>query len=188
MEQRPDNPALGQTPWDVTAADAAGSEQPIFQRGPVRSAGAWTIPLMCMGIALIACCLLIPAADENRQMTYEGAGLKSNLEQIQKQVGTNEEFLTRMRTDPALAERLAQRQMKMVRAGTNVLELKGQPLRANPSPFLLVTLPPPTPLEPYRPVGGHFAAMCRDPHLQLYMLGAGMMMIATGLVLGRAPE
>ncbi len=146
------------------------------------SGGAWTIPLMCAGIALIACCLLIPAADENHQLTYEGASLRADLEQIQKQVETNQEFLTRMRMDPALAKRLAQRQMKMVREGTNVLELKGHPLRASPSPFLLVTLPPPAPLAPYRPVGGHFAAMCRDPRLQLYMLGAGMMMIATGLV------
>ena len=52
------------------------------------------------------------------------------------------------------------------------------------SPFLLVTLPPPAEMPPYEPMGGKLSALCRDPKSQLYMTGAGLLMIACGLVLG----
>ena len=38
----------------------------------------------------------------------------------------------------------------------------------------------------YRPVGGVLSAACRHPKTQLYMIGAGMLMIASGLVLSRS--
>ena len=63
-------------------------------------ASAWTIPLLCAGIAVIACCLLIPAADENRRLAYERDKLKLDLEQIQKQIGINDarvDYLGRIR-------------------------------------------------------------------------------------------
>ena len=96
-----------------------------------------------------------------------------------------------------LAERLAQRQMKMVREGTSVLELKnvhhanaswggggGAGLRDSMSPYLLVSVPPPAPMPPYQPVGGTLARVCRHPKSQLYLTGVGLMLMACGLVLG----
>ncbi|HVT87299.1 MAG TPA: hypothetical protein VHD56_00450 [Tepidisphaeraceae bacterium] len=147
-------------------------------------AGAWTIPLLCAGIALIACCLIIPAADENRRLTYEREKLRLDLEQIQKQVAVNKDFLQRVSGDPNLLERLAQRQMKLVREGTRVLELPDQDRRQEISPYLLVTLPPPAALVPYKPVGGVFSDLCRQPRPQLVMLGAGLLLVAVGMVLG----
>ena len=150
--------------------------------------GLFTIPLLCLGIGLIACCVLIPAADENRRLVYERQKLQADLDEITQQVSVNDEFLKRVADDPTLSERLAQRQMKMVREGTSVLELKGESNK-DMSPFELVTLPPPPELPPYQPIGGKLSDICRDPHSQLYLMGAGMLLLAAGVVPGTSkPE
>src|SRR6185312_7773701 len=120
---------------------------------------------------LIAMCMLIPAADENRQLAYETQKLQADLDQLEKQAATNEMFLKRVANDPVLAERLARRQLKMIPQGTSVLELKGEKNSTEMSPFLLVTVPPPAPLPPYRPVAGFLANACRHPKSQLYIIG-----------------
>lgn len=140
---------------------------------------------MCAGIAIIACCLLIPAADENRRLAYEAACLKLDQEQISKQVDLNNDFLHRVADDPALLERLAQRQMKLVRQGTGVLDLNGQTSTGKDlSPFLLTTLPPPLQIAEYRPIGGKLGIICRNPHLNLYLMGVGLLLVAFGLIVG----
>jgi hypothetical protein len=152
-------------------------------------ASAWTLPLMCAGIALIACCYVIPAADENRRLVWERERLKLDLAQIEKQIAVNSEFLERVADDPGLLERLAQRQMKLVREGTSVLELKGRhDDNLDVSPFPLLTVPPPEPIAPYAPVGGAFSELCRRPRSRLLIMGGGMMLIACGLVLGHVPR
>jgi hypothetical protein len=151
------------------------------------SGGAFTIPLISLGIGLIAMCLLIPASDENRRLAYERDRLTADLEQLHKQVATNDAFLKRVADDPSLAERLARRQLKMVPEGTAVLDLKTAPqARTDMSPFLLVTVPPPAPVAPFKPVGGFLADLCRHPKTQLYLIGASLLMIAAGLVLSRS--
>ncbi|HEX3357247.1 MAG TPA: hypothetical protein VHS31_09775 [Tepidisphaeraceae bacterium] len=189
------------TPWETVAAstidleralevtedDVAPAEAPkaVRQPRPAPSGGGlFTIPLLCLGIGIIACCVLIPAADENRKLVYQHEKLQADLDQITHQTDVNSEFLKRVADDPTLSERLAQRQMKMVRQGTSVLELKGQFSSDQVSPFDLVTLPPPPEMPPYQPVGGRLASICRDPHLQLYLMGAGLLLVAAGLVLG----
>lgn len=155
------------------------------------SGGGWTIPLLCAGIAIIACCVLIPQADENRRLTYEREKLKQDLEYVQRQVAINDEFLKKVANDPTLAERLAQRQMKVIRQGTEVLSIKGENPRQEMSPFLLVNVSPPPPMPAYRPIGGKLAAICRDPKQRLYLMGGALLLIACGLILGgsrRAPD
>jgi hypothetical protein len=78
--------------------------------------------------------------------------------------------------------------MKLVRQGTNVLEIKGDSGKDDLSPFMLVTLPPPGELPPYRPIGGVFSEMCRHPRSQLFLMGAALLLVATGLVMGSAPR
>lgn len=150
-------------------------------------AGGWTIVLVSIGLGLIACCFLIPQADENRRLAHQREQLRIDLEHLQKQVGRNEEFLRRLGTDPALAERLAQRQMGLVRKGSGVLDVDGEP-DAISSPYLLTTVPPPAPLPEYQPQGGAIARWCRDTHTRLYMIGSGLMLLALGLVLGYTPR
>jgi hypothetical protein len=153
--------------------------------------GGWTIPLLCLGIGLIACCLLIPLADSNRRLAYERQRLARDLESIQTQVAVNDEFLRRVHDDPSLAERLAQRQMKTIRQGTRVLELdrtRRASSAADMSPFQLVAVQPPAPLPPYRPLSGTIANLCYRPRTRLYLMGVGLFMMASGLVLGYSPK
>jgi hypothetical protein len=163
------------------AEASAGRNAP--NPSPERSS-AYTIPLLCAGVAIIACCLLIPASDQNRRLTYEREGLKRDLDQIKKQIAVNDEFLNRVASDSNLLERLAQRQMNLVREGTSVLELNHRGEKEEISPFMLVTLPPPEPLQPYHSIGGVFAELCREPRSRLMLLGAGMLLAACGLVMG----
>src|SRR5688500_3724285 len=191
---------LQQTPWERVETVIEVSSQPPAQveegddvmedtqdETPT-GGGFFTIPLMCLGIGLIAMCLLIPAAAEHRRLAYEPETLQLDLEQLKTQEATNAAFLARLASDATLSERLARRQMKMVPEGTTVLQLKSNEIRSDMSPFLLTTVPPPPPMPEYRPVGGVLSAACRHPKTQLYMIGAGMLMIASGLVLSRSSD
>lgn len=198
-------------PDDAPDTEAVDYESPVpaeplvDELGPPPRGGGWTVTLLCFGIGLIACCVLIPQADANRRLAYEREKLKLDLESIRKQVSTNDEFLKRVADDPNLAERLAQRQMKIIRQGTRVLELKKQrPANTSGgggaigstagqaademSPFQLVHVAPPPPLPPYKPVGGVIAGLCYNPHARLYLTGIGLFLMAAGLVLGFGPK
>jgi hypothetical protein len=146
--------------------------------------GGWTMALLLSGIGLIAACVLIPQGDETRRLMYEREKLRMDLEQVRKQVATNEDFLKKVQDDPTLAQRLAQRQMKLIPAGSQVLDIDASPTKDDKSPFLIVTVPPPAPLAPYQAKGGWFSDMCRNGRSQLYMIGGGLMLVAAGLVLG----
>jgi hypothetical protein len=148
----------------------------------------FTIPLLCAGIALISACLLIPQSDANRRLAYERQKLQADLEATNHQVEVNEEFLNKISADPNLAERLAQRQMKIIRKGNEVLKLGKEPDGAEMSPFQLTAVPPPPELPRYESRGGPLARLCYDPKSRLYLIGAGLMAVAAGLVLGFAPK
>jgi len=147
--------------------------------------------MLCLGIGLIACCLLIPLADSNRRLAYDRQRLRADLESLQTQAATNDQFIRRVHDDPSLAERLAQSQMKQIREGSSILPLKetsragGQVTAGggDASPFQIVAVQPPPPLPPYRPVGGTIANLCYRPHTRLYVMGAGLLLMAGGLVL-----
>jgi hypothetical protein len=147
----------------------------VISTKPVPNGGAWTIPLVCLGIGIIAMSLIIPAAGENRRLVWEREKLAADLSHVEKQIAINDEFLARLASDPGLAERLAQRQMKMVREGTSVLELPGRSVGRGPdiSPFELVTLPPPAAMAEYKPI---------------YLLGAGLLSLIVGVILGSTKD
>jgi hypothetical protein len=153
---------------------------------PAASGGGWTLPILCAGIALIACCVLIPQADTNRRLVYERQKLQVELKNIEQQVNVNQEFVKRVADDPILAQRLAQRQMKVIPEGSHVLDLAHD--SDGMSPFQLVNVAPPAPMPPYKPVAGTLANICYGPHSRLYLIGLSLGMIATGLVLGYAPQ
>ena len=149
--------------------------------------GGWTLPMLCAGIAMIAACVLMPLAEENHQLVYQRDRLKLDLAQVNKQVAVNDNFLGRIKVDPTLAERLAQRQMKTIRKGEAVLDI-GSHDKQEMSPFMLVTVPPPAPMAEYRPVGGAIAAVTRNARTRLFILGGGLFLIMLGLVLGYAKD
>jgi hypothetical protein len=175
-----------------TAPEASSEEEeepgPRVSSPPPSTGGGWTLPLLCMGIALIACSALIPQADANRRLAYEKQELARDMETVEKQIAVNEAFLKQVGDDPTLAQRLAERQMKVIPQGTKILQLPHDTGGSSMSPFQLVNVPPPPPLPPYKPVGGTIARLCYDNHSRLYLIGIALGMIATGLVMGSAPE
>jgi len=152
---------------------------------PQLTGASWTIPLLCAGIGLIACCIVIPQTDANRRLAYEKMTLQSDLESVQKQVAVNDAFLKKVVDDPSLAERLAQRQLKRVRKGQRVLRLKEE--KPQMSPFQITNVAPPPAPPPYKPIGGILATLCYDARTRLYLMGISMAMIACGLVMGATP-
>ena len=175
-----------------TAPEISSEEEeepgPRVSLPPPSTGGGWTVPLRCMGIALIACSALIPQADANRRLAYEKQELARDMETVEKQIAVNEAFLKQVGDDPTLAQRLAERQMKVIPQGTKILQLPHDSGGSSMSPFQLVNVPPPPPLPPYKPVGGTIARLCYDNHSRLYLIGIALGMIATGLVMGSAPE
>jgi len=152
---------------------------------PQLTGASWTIPLLCAGIGLIACCIVIPQTDANRRLAYEKMTLQADLESVQKQVAVNDQFLKKVVDDPSLAERLAQRQLKRVRKGQRVLRLKEE--KPQMSPFQITNVAPPPAPPPYKPIGGILATLCYDSRTRLYLMGLSMAMIACGLVMGATP-
>ena len=151
---------------------------------PPARGGGWTLPLLCAGIALIACCVLIPQADANRRLAYEHEVLQRDLKNIEHQIAVNQEFLKKVADDPTLAQRLAERQMKVIPEGAHILDLTHEP--TGMSPFQLVNVAPPAPMPAYKPMGGTLANLCYGAHSRLYVIGLSLGMIATGLVLGHS--
>jgi hypothetical protein len=171
----------------LISSDNPPVEHPTGPTRPAGSSGATlTLPLLCAGIATIACCVLIPLADQNRRLVYQREVLQRDLDHVRMQIALNDEFLQRLGRDAALAERLAQRQMNMVRQGSRVLEIGEAGGAWHMSPFRIVHVPPPEPLPEYEPVGGRVAELCREPRSRLYLLGGGLLLMACGLILGAA--
>jgi hypothetical protein len=83
-----------------------------------------------------------------------------------------------------VAERLAQRQLRQIRQGTSVLELKGVDEKATASPFQMITVPPPPPVNEYQPLQGFLGDVCADARRQMYSVALGMFLVAVSLVLG----
>jgi hypothetical protein len=154
-------------------------------RDPVRDS-IWTIPLLCLGLSIIACCVLLPASDANRKLVLEREKLKRDLAAVEQQAEVNAMFLKRVSGDPELAERLAQRQMRFIREGTNVLELPQTSERAGDvmNPFLLTALPGAAPMVRIPPRPGILGTLTVNNKVQLYALGAAMLLLAIALVMG----
>ncbi|HWE03908.1 MAG TPA: hypothetical protein VG326_15995 [Tepidisphaeraceae bacterium] len=172
----------------VEIADATELDpEPELSASYVTTGGGWTFPVMCVGIVLIACCVVVPQADFNRRLYYQRQALQADLESIQKQVAVNDEFLKQVIDNPTLAERLASRQMKTIRKGQKVLAVNQVNDDGDMSPFALVAVPKPPTQTPYRPVIGTIANLCNNARSRLYLLGVSMTMVAVGLVLGFSP-
>lgn len=152
---------------------------------PVRDS-IWTLPLLCLGLSIIACCVLLPAADANRKLVVEREKLKRDLAAVDKQIEVNEMFLKKVSGDPELAERLAQRQMRFIREGTNVLELPELSTRGGEvmNPFLLTALPGAAPMKKPPPRPGILGKLSTNSKMQLYALGAALLLLAIALVMG----
>ena len=161
---------------------AESSEREADDRGV-----AWALPLLALGLGLIACCLLLPVADENRKLADERSRLAAELEAIERQVETNSDFIDRLHADPQLARRLVYRQ-RPPEPQEQVATLgdgRGDPRqRFSLSPFALLAADPVVAPPPSVPGGGALATLCRNPRTKLAVLGVGLMCCLLGLLAG----
>src|SRR5580698_6962616 len=90
--EKPESAAL---PWSSIDPQDNFADEPVdsSEAAPRGSGGGWTIAVLCIGLSLIAACVIIPQADANRRLAYERQRLRRDLDQIQKQVAVNSEFL-----------------------------------------------------------------------------------------------
>jgi hypothetical protein len=137
---------------------------------------------------MVACALIVGQVELNRQVAWQRNKLKIDLDYLQAQVQQTEEYLKRIQTDPTMAERLAQRQMKQVREGSAILDVPGLPHQNDRNPFQLITIPPPKPLAPYQPRGDLLTSLFADQQRALCAIGIGLLLVAAGLVLGGPNE
>ena len=128
--------------------------------------------MLAIGLAIIACAIVIGQIESNRQMSWQKNKLQQDVEHLREQVRVNKDFVDRLNTDESLLERLAQRQMRLVREGSAALELTGQTNEIR-SPFTLVRVPPPSEVQPYQPASDPLTRMLGTPHRQVWAFGAG---------------
>ncbi len=153
---------------------------------PSSAANLLSLPLLCAGLCLIAVCVLVPQAEANRRLAVDRDQLRQDLDHADAQLDVNGRFLSAATTDPEVAERLAQRQMRQIRQGSSALhldgELAGAPAVATVTDMLRVPTPPP--VAAYEPPTGILGNITRTTHRQLYALGGGLLLVAVGLVSG----
>ncbi len=149
-----------------------------------RTGAWWTLPLMCAGLAIVACAVLVPAADENRRDGHELARIERDVAHFEKQSAVNKQFLEHVSTDPTLAERLAMRQLRLTRADSRIVRSPKADDPFSMSPYALVSIDPPKPMPEYRPVGGFLSRYFLDPQGQIYLTGLGILLTAAGVILG----
>jgi hypothetical protein len=154
------------------------------QPASARTGAWWTIPLMCAGIAIVACAVLVPAADDNRRAVHELARIERDVAYFERQSEVNKQFLEHVSTDPTLAERLALRQLRLTRAASAVVPLSRQADPFGMSPYALVTIDPPPAIADYRPVGGFLSKYFLNARTQVYLAGLGLLLTAAGVILG----
>ena len=148
--------------------------------------GLLSIPLLCAGLGLIAVCVLVPQAEANRRLAVDRDQLRQDLAQADAQVSVNGRFLNAVSTDPEVAERLAQRQLRQIRQGSTALQLGDRPgsVTAVATVTDMLRVPTPPPVAAYRPSAGVVRDLTRTKARQLYGLGGGLFLVAVGLVLG----
>ncbi len=150
------------------------------------AANLFAIPVLCLGLGLIAACVLLPQAEANRRLAVDRDQLRQDLAHADDQLAVDGRFLEAAATDPEVAERLAQRQMRQFRQGATALHLDGETrtVAAVASAADMLRVPTPPPVPRYRPSTDWVATLTRTTRRQLYGLGAGLFLVAVSLVLG----
>jgi hypothetical protein len=75
------------TPFEFSEPEVEDEE--AYPPRAAAETGGWTFAALCMGLGIIAACLVIPQADANRRLVYEREKLRLDLAQVQKQIAVN---------------------------------------------------------------------------------------------------
>jgi hypothetical protein len=147
---------------------------------------AYSLPLLCIGLGIIAVCVIVPQAEANKKLAADREQLQRDLAYVDQQVAVNQEFIDRFGSDPDLTERLAQRQMKQIRTGTTILNFTPAKAARVRSMADMLRVARPDPVPAYVPPSGLLGTICADDRRQLYVVGMGLFLVAVTLVIGGA--
>jgi hypothetical protein len=144
----------------------------------------WTLPLLALGLGIVACAILIPAAEENRLAEAERRRLTAEVEALAQRASLNEDFLARIHRDKHIAKRLARQaappkpdsRLVVLAAGLDASTISNPLAMLEPQPVEL--LPPPPPAD------GLLPRWCLDSRGRLGVAGAGLFACLVALLAG----
>lgn len=155
--------------------------------------GVWPLLAVVVGLGLVGVCLLFPQWEENRRLEVERARLEGEYAKVKARIDANAAFLRQARDSGpvgrALRERLAERQLRLLPAGTEAMPLPGLPEDPR-SPFHLIAASIGTWDEGegaavYVPVWGGRLSFLDHERARLLILAGALMLVGTGLVCDR---
>ena len=145
---------------------------------------AVAIPALCVGLAVLAACVLLPAVQENHRLADERAALASDLAAVGRQSAANEAFLSRVGRDAELDDRLAARRTRARQPGSEAVpDPAGAADEFGGSPFALMAVAAPADPTPARQPDWA-VAWAVHPAVRGWVLGGGLFLVAFGLVMG----
>lgn len=144
----------------------------------------WALGMIVVGLVTLAACVLVPMREENRQLAHELANVEAEAKFVEAQAAANAEFVERVHTDPALAERLVMRATRRPATGKQFLDFE-QAGSFSSSPYALTKLDPPPAQPEYKsdlPVA--VVGLFGEAHSRVIMIGAALFLVAAAVVLG----
>ena len=155
---------------------------PFSPTGP-----AVTLPALCVGLAILAACVLLPAGAENRRLADERAALAADLAAVRRQSAANDAFLGRVGRDAELDERLAARRSRARSPDAEAVpDRPGDAAAFDASPFALTAVPPPpTTVGPSQE--GWATRWAVHPAARGWVIGGGLFLVAFSLIMGTGP-
>ena len=148
----------------------------------------WALGMIVVGLITLAACILIPLREENRQLAHEQANLQAEADFVKQQAEANAEFVERVHTDPALAERLVMRATRKPAAGKQFLEFE-QASSFSSSPYALTKIDaPPAPAAYKSDLNPAIVGLFSDSRSRVTLIGAALFLIAAAVVLGGRRE
>ncbi|MEM1013663.1 MAG: hypothetical protein AAGI46_15755 [Planctomycetota bacterium] len=150
-----------------------------------RRASLWALPLMAVGLSLVACAVLIPASEENRLVEAERRRLVAQVETLQNQVETNDEFLRRLEREAEVARRLSNR-MQPPEPDGEVAVLASHRTGSvwQMSPLAMLETEAVEPIAAPPAMTGKLADWCRDGRHRLAVAGTGLFACLLALLAG----
>lgn len=168
--------------FDARAGLIAAGESVRF--ATPRFALPWALAMIVVGLVTLAACILIPLREENRQLAYEQANLQAEADYVKAQADANTEFVDRVHTDPALAERLVMRATRRPMAGKQFLEFETAS-KFSSSPYALTKIDaPPAPAEYKSDLPPAIVGLFNDNRGRVTLMAASLFLVASAVVLG----
>ncbi len=132
------------------------------------------MPLLALGLCLVACGVLIPASEANRLIEAQRLELAAQVQALHSRADLNDEFLSRLHRDEQLANRLSRRQTTPEPDGDVAVLASSTMANGSLSPFAMLRPEPVEAAPAPEADGSRLAEWCRDARGRLAVIGIGL--------------